>query len=504
MDSTFRLFALLLLIAAMFANVVSADALDDKISAEAKKYIMRGESASYFKMNLSTTGKTYFILQIDDKNSVVFDDRVAPVLNEAVLVEVLKDYYKVSGATGFTEQSKVDLFDKFNQSDYLFNLCHNNFYKYVEDAFFWYQFKCIDAATGRVCDLAFAQRARWKAAWDAYKAKVELLRTADTKDAIISALTQIEEAAKNAKNETIFMDDPSIGYRYFLGNTMDKDPVCLFDYSLVDDVISLSSQAMRNKITDVNSEAKEIIAEFNKRKDVASVKELQTNGRDLMEKTKNLVLKVDVKFEPIEAKKAEIETANERLQNATLLETASANFNQMNVKYGELEALINDPKGLFYAYNNTLHSVDESKKSIDAAKKQFGDTDTRVIDLNNKYVDVVKDLAILGQRIANQTEVKVADFQAIAKRADELRDRANTLPTKQSDLNDPTIMAAIVVLVASVIGVIIYVLKFRKKGGGHVKEMEIKTVMGSGGNKPILQREKVDSNQNKNAMFPKI
>ncbi len=486
----------------LFSGMLAAKNIDE----EAKKYIMRGESATYFIMNESGQN-VYYIVQIDDKNSLVFNEKIEVVLDEAVLADVLKQYYKISGATGFTEASKDELLNKFNESDVLFERCHAQFYDFVEDNFFWAQYRCVDASTGRICDEAFAKRKVWKAAWDDYKLKVQALRTASSRDEISSALEAIETAAKNAKNETIVFDDPGVGYRYFLGNTMDKDPVCLFNYAYLDDVVALSSAAMRNKITDVNSEAKEVVAEYNKRRDVIKIKELQKNGRDVVQKAVDLTLKIDVKFAPLDAKKKEIEDLNEKLTKDESFTEASNDFNALNTKYGELEALVTDPNGLLYAYNRTLHSIDNAKLAIDESIKKYGDKDTRIIPLNNEYVDLVKDVGEINKKLANGTTVTAPELNTISEKADKIALRANGLQAKQNDFGDIWIIAALVVIVAFVIGILIYVIKKRSsgKGGGSApKEADIRVVMGSGGSKQSYEKEKVDSSQDRKAMFPKL
>ncbi len=481
-------------------------AAEKSVETEARKYVLRGESASYFILN-TTDGEVFYVVQIDDKNSFVFDDNVEVVLDETTLAEVLKEYYAQSGATGFTDASKAELLDKFNQSDVLFNNCHTEFYEFVETNFFWSQYRCVDTATGQVCDAAFAQRKRWKNAWDIYKAKVQLLKSATTREDIASALEQIEAGAIDAKNQTLAMDDAGIGYAYFLGDTMDKDAECLFNYGLLDGVISLSSAAMRNQITDVEAEAIELKRIYNTRKDVFQVKEIQDEGRELLEKAINLTVIVPGEFGPLDDGVAEIEENHNKLREATTLDSATNYFNLMKTKYDELEALVNDPSGLLFAYNETITADAAAENAIAQAREKYGADDTRVIDLDNERKTLSEEINGVKLRLGgggdeNATAVTVDELKALTEIAENIRVRAANMPSKQNELDLVTI-SAIVVLVATVIGIVIYVVKFRKKRGGG-KEIDYKTVMGSGGHHKAPEKEKVDEEQHRRAMFPKL
>ncbi|MBI5224374.1 hypothetical protein HY989_00730 [Candidatus Micrarchaeota archaeon] len=488
------LFFLLLIAVASFAH-----AADKTVDSEARKYVLKGESASYLILANITGGKTYYVVQIDEKNSFVFDEKINPVLDESILLEVLKEYYKQSGATGFTENSKTELLSKFNQSDALFNACHYEFYEFVETNFFWAQFRCVDASTGKVCDAAFAQRKRWKDAWEIYREKIQLLKTAASKSETVSALEQIETAAKKAKNETLFMDTPG-GFEYFLGKPMSEENKCLFQYGLVDDVIALSAPAMRNKITDINTEAKELINIYNSRKDVVKVKELQSEGATVLQKAVNATDFIRIKFGPTDQKFKEIEASYEKLRSATTLELASKNFNDMKTKYDELQSIINNPEGLLSTYNRTFTNINAAEIAIEASKKKYGNNDDRVIKMSNERIELSNQLGAIDKRMANNSVVTAKEIKEIGDKAENLKNRALGLPSKQNEL-DLSVIAAIVVIVVAIIGVIL--MKKRKSGGNH-KEVSIKDVMGSGTEKRQLEREKVDESQNRKAMFPKL
>ncbi|MFH1750697.1 MAG: hypothetical protein ABH863_03405 [Candidatus Micrarchaeota archaeon] len=503
MKTSMRLAAICFI--ALIAVSAFAGAADKSVDSEARKYILRGESATYFILNASD-GNIYYVVQIDDKNSLVFNEKVDVITDEAKLVNILRDYYLESGATGFTEATKLDLINTFNESEVLFTKCHYNFYNYVESNFFWAQYRCIDAATGTVCDKAFAQRKKMKDAWDVLHEKVELLKVADSTGATGDALSQIYGAATDAKNETVNFDDAGIGYRYFLGETMDKDPVCGFRYDLMDRVIELSGPAYQNKITDINTEAKEMIKIYNLRKDVMRIKEVQTLGREVLEKAINKTTVVPVKFTPIDSKLKEIENDYEVLKNATTIDSATNYLNAMNLKYAALETLIDDPAGLLFSYNKTRTADSEARAAIDAAIEKYTETDTRVMGLKNEFAQAGIELDQIDKKLTNGTEVTVAELQAMETKYESIRRRAAGLPSPQNEL-DLTTIVAIVVVVATIIGVLIYVLKFRKKGGGggfHYKEVDIKTVMGSGTEKRHLEKEKVDTEQHRKAMFPKL
>jgi len=496
MKTSIRLVAICFL--ALIAFAALSQAASKSVDTEARKYILRGESATYFILN-SSSGSLFYVVQIDDKNSLVFDAAVNPITSESVLASVLKEYYEQSGATGFTEASKKELLDDFNQSDVLFNKCHDNFKDLVEDNFFWFQFNCVKLSVGKVCDAEFAQRLRWKTAWDNYRAKVELLKSATT-----AAEIEIETAGKDARNETLIFDDAGVGYAYFMKYTMDKDPVCSFRYDLVDRVIELSGPAYRNKITDIDSEAREIIRIYNERKDVLKIKEVQSKGKEVLDKAINKTAIISVKFAPIDNKYKEVEAGYDLIKNTTTLEAATNQLNAMNVKYNELAEMIDNPEGLLYAYNKTRFANEDAKKAIEEAAKKYTDTDLRVIELQKELDGAEDELDLVNAKLSNNTEVTTAELQKLQVKFSDIGKRAQTLPSKQNEL-DLTTTVAIVVLVAAVIGVVVYVLKFRKKGGGGFKEkeMDIRTVMGSGTSKGPLEREKVDTEQHRKAMFPK-
>ncbi|MEK6953765.1 MAG: hypothetical protein AABX01_02070 [Candidatus Micrarchaeota archaeon] len=491
---------LFLLLIAAFSNAATKN-VDD----EARKYVLRGESAEYFILNTSE-GKVFYVVLIDGKSSLVFNDKVDPVTDEATLVSVLRDYYLQSGATGFTEATKADLLRNYNESKVLFDKCHFYFYDLVETNFFWAQFRCVDASTGRVCDAVFAQRKRMKESWDVYDEKIQLLKTAASREQIGDALSQINIAGTKAKNETVYFDDAGVGYAYFLGKTMEKDPFCAFKYGYVDEVIRLSGEAYRDKITDINTEALDIIRIYNSRKDVLKIKELQVQGREVLEKAINKTSVVPVKFAPIDAKYKEIEAAYEKLKNSSTFEGASNNFNTMNTRYGELAAIIDDPNGLLFSYNKTVSAEKYAKAAIDAAALKYTANDTRVIDLTNEHKSVRSEMDDVNKRLSNNSVVTVAELAKLEAKFIDIGRRALGLPSRQNEL-DLTTTVAIVVVLATLIGVVIYIVKFRKKGGSggiHNKEMDIRTVMGSGEKKQPLAREEVDREQHRKAMFPKL
>ncbi len=68
------------------------------IDTEAKNYVKRGEIATYF--TLISNGETYYIVQINDKNSLIFDQYIDVVLDPAILDRVLVEYYRLAGVTG--------------------------------------------------------------------------------------------------------------------------------------------------------------------------------------------------------------------------------------------------------------------------------------------------------------------------------------------------------------------------------------------------------------------
>lgn len=487
------LFALILI----SANVSAAT---KSIDSEAKKYVLRGESATYFILN-TTEGNVYYIVQIDDKNSLVFTENVEIVLNPTQLSSILKEYYAQSGASGFTDASKQKLLDDFNQSDFLYNKCHNNFYNYVETNFFWFQFNCIKLSVGIVCDREFAQRAKMNASWAEYRDSVQALKTATSSTDIKNSLEKIEAAAKKAKNDTLYFDDKYTGYSYFLGNTMDKDPACKFDYSLMDSVLSLSSTAMRNKITDVDSEALELIKVYDSRKDILRLKELQTQGLGLMQKAINAST-LPIKYRPMTDKLKAVEASYDALRNATTFDSANTYFAAMNKDYADLEQMVKDPNSLLFIYNKTLTDVKAAEKAIEEAKKKYGKTDDRIITLNNEYYDVIVMLNETDHKFANKTQVTAAELDAIDKKAISVASRAEKLQIKQNEFDTPTVVM-IVVIIATIIGIIIYVLKFKKKGGP-TKQMEYKQVAGSGQSRASIENERVDKEQNRQAMFPKL
>lgn len=487
---------LLLLIFASFSLAATKN-----VEQEARKYVLKGEGASYYILN-GSDGKTYYVVQIDEKNALVFNEKVEVVLSETQLATILKDYYKQSGATGFTDESRTELLGRFNESNVLFERCNTYFYDNVETNYYYAQWLCVGPGAGPVCDIVFARRAAWKTAWDAYAAKVDLLRAATTKEEIQSALAQIEETGKTAKNATVMFDDPNKGFAFLrYGATMKQDPKCGWDYSHLDKVLELSAPAMRNKITDVAAEAKELVRIYNERKDVAAIKEVQVEGKTLLEKAINVTSLVRFKFGPMDAKFKEVDDGYSKLKNVTTLESATTVLATMKTKYGELELLVSDPAGLLYTYNGTVSQVAAAKAGIDAAEQKYGANESRVISLRNEYVDLVKSLAILDQRLQNNTQIETTELTAISEKADNLRTRALNLPVKQNEL-DLTTIAAIVVLGATLIGIAIYVLKFRKKGGGE-KEMSLKQVMGSNTERR-LEKEPIDRDQHRKAMFPKV
>ncbi|MBU1197964.1 hypothetical protein KJ765_05660 [Candidatus Micrarchaeota archaeon] len=466
MKSHVRLLIACALLIGVLMPVAEAATIENKIS----QFRLKNETAEYAEV---TSGeKAYYIVKFESELSLIFEkESLELVEDDLVLQQVIYDFFDSTGQLGFSDVTAQEINNSFYEAYHSYGICSDLFYEYVENNFFVRDYQCIETNTGKACDIAFSYRANLTDQWRDLKTEVDKiipLSLGGETDEITLVLTSIRDRSKAIETDVSGFDSY---YSFFRGYFLADDPECGYSAAPLRATKTKAENSIEAGITDIKGEASRIKSLYELRRDISVVKDIQGRGDAVMEEAQTFANEVEEMYlvDAVRTKMVRLDDAFDALRNTTNKEDAENAYANMNTILTEMKSFLETIRSDLEVYSQAAAIMQNASTSISRAKTKFGSGDLRVKEMETQYLD-------LGQRLDNErSELEIGNLanrtqnlQIIRDEAQAIDARARTLPAPESEI-DPLIIATVVVLVLSMLG-LIYIFRIRKPP----KEVDIK------------------------------
>ncbi len=474
-------FSLALLFVALVLPLVHAATIESSIA----QYRIKNESAEYAPFE--SAGHKYYIVNFDKTMGLIFNDKLEGVEDEDALQKILYDFYQSAGTLGFSEVTAQEINQSYFQANATLFPCIHVFYDLVETNFLIADYRCLEPNTGRICDVAFKYRKNVSMNLEEMGEDVKSLvpqSVAGDASAIMGTLTKIRDEAKVLERDIGAFDGY---YKFFRGDSLASDQKCAYSGAPLRAVRTKADAGVTQGITDVKGDAKKLLVQYEKRKKFALVKDAQAKGDIVFKDAKAFAEVVEGKFavNGLKTRLARLQASLIPLANANDTAEGEKALADVNAEFQTMKEYTVKNEPLLLSYKLVSDTLMNASQAISKDKTKYTEADERIPVLEKKYLE-------LKQRLDNErTEIELENtanttqrLTALQEESTALFNRANNLPSKESEI-DPLTGAAIAVLIVSGLG-LVYYFRTRKPP----KEVSMRDL------------NKTDADQHRDAMMP--